>query len=60
MINRILYWFITLPVLAKSGCLGITLLFAACTFGSIASIPATQARIAERATQTAVAQRPAF
>jgi len=57
MIDRILYWFITLPVLGKTGCLGLIVLLLACTGGTLATIPATRARVAAEATQTAVAQQ---
>ena len=56
MLNRILYQIVTLPRLVKVGCLGITFLLFACTFGTIASIPAARARVAEQTTQTAIAQ----
>ena len=56
MLNRILYQIVTLPRLVKVGCLGVTFLLFACTFGTIASIPAARARVAEQTTQTAIAQ----
>lgn len=54
MLNRILYWFITLPVLGKTGCLTMIILVSACMLTSIASIPAGRARRAAEATQVAV------
>jgi len=54
MINRILYWFITLPLLGKAGCLTTVIIVSACTLTSIASIPASQARRAAQATQVAI------
>lgn len=57
MFNRVLYWFITLPVLGKTSCLGLGFVILACTFGTVASIPASRARVAAQATQTAVAQQ---
>jgi hypothetical protein len=55
MLNRVLYWFITLPGLIKGGCLGIVGVFAACSCLFVASIPAATARIEAQATQTSVA-----
>jgi hypothetical protein len=55
MLNRVLYWFITLPGLIKGGCLGIVGVFAACSCLFVASIPAATARIEGQATQTSVA-----
>ena len=57
MLNRVLYWFITLPVLGKTGCLGLGCLLIACSFGTTASIATSRARVAAEATQTALAQQ---
>lgn len=54
MLNRILYWFITLPMLAKSGCFGVVGVVFVCSCLMLATIPGANARIAQQATQTAV------
>lgn len=55
MVNRILYWFVTLPVIGKAGCLGTLGVLFACSCLFAASIPGANARIAARATATVVA-----
>jgi hypothetical protein len=55
MLNRILYWFITLPGLLKGGCLGVIGVLTACSCMFVASIPAATARVEAQATQTSVA-----
>jgi hypothetical protein len=55
MLNRILYWFITLPALAKGGCLTAFAIVFVCSCLTVASIPGARARQVAQATQTAVA-----
>ncbi|MFL5804918.1 MAG: hypothetical protein ACJ8CR_24630 [Roseiflexaceae bacterium] len=57
MLNRILYWFITLPMLGKAGCLTTLVIVFACSGITVASIPAARARQVAQATQTAVAEQ---
>lgn len=54
MINRILYWFITLPVFGKVGCLMIIALIGTCTTASAISVPVRRARLSAEATQVAI------
>jgi len=59
MVNRILYWFVTLPVFGKAGCLGTLGVFFACICLFAASIPGARARVAAQATATIVAVQAA-
>lgn len=54
MVNRILYWFVTLPSLTKFGCASILSVFVACNCLIIASMPEAYARQAEMQTATVV------
>lgn len=55
MINRILYWFVTLPAITKAGCLSTLGVVFACSCLFVASIPGTYARGIEMQTATALA-----
>lgn len=55
MLNRILYWFVTLPSLLKAGCVGTIGVLFACSCLVVASMPSAYARGIEMRTATAQA-----
>lgn len=55
MLNRILYWFVTLPSLLKVGCVSTFSVMFACSCLVVASMPGAHARGIELQTATAIA-----